>query len=713
MFASMYKTLLNKSKINAKDKSIVEESETVKITSNDIKHLLNELNEIKDNSDNCSDVYDITDAIELLSIVDNHPGHLNDNTLVEYSDDTKNEVRSIGKNQIGVATIKDRDMKKIVNKMNHLQCLFTWNVKSKNKNLILHIQNKYGEYNLNISSSEFTLERFIGNLIIFHELFHHGEPESAQIKILEIGKWLEELDKGTDEFYLSIKSGIQHIMKATFIHMLFAMNLTEECKWLLDDIVLLSIMHSKSRASIHAIHAAVLIEYGNPSYLKKACETAKKACALDPRTSHWFYIHSLALTAQRQFLLPYKSVPAKNEINAINQANILCNGINELFKYHEIVLFRETTVRSFYKNKNIKSFIKIINIIKTLINMDPKDPLLVINCARILMTLPIMVCDFNLGKQYLTKAFEMAPNDPTVLQAIENTVQAFKDISNKQKLKINEIIKQKPPPLKMEKSKLEIDLEFIVKKQKNGENPIPCLTDLVLKYDGLDKSKIIAQLCSYTILFTNNLKWSVEEFIKLIEIPGITNNNIITKHSSLFGSKPFNLSELICNEIRLATDLSGTSSDDMLYYFKTLPKIVETCNLKIQDVDSSMKSKLIVDSNVNSIFSNASVQSETESSDSESVKFKNLTEEILERNSKLYPYIQQLYQKILSNTHSRFNSPNVSSRDFNNYFNQNYANFSSQLQWNPFQDTPPFLSLIPQINPQNPKPKQKKNLKEK
>jgi len=60
--------------------------------------------------------------------------------------------------------------------------------------------------------------------------------------------------------------------------------------------------------------------------------------------------------------------------------------------------------------------------------MDLKDPLLVVNCARILMTLPIMVCGFNLGKQYLTKAFEMAPNDPTVLRAIENTVQAYKDI---------------------------------------------------------------------------------------------------------------------------------------------------------------------------------------------------------------------------------------------------------------------------------------------
>lgn len=51
------------------------------------------------------------------------------------------------------------------------------------------------------------------------------------MKILEIGTWLEDLDKGTDEFYLSIKTGLQHVMKATFIHMLFATNLTGECKW--------------------------------------------------------------------------------------------------------------------------------------------------------------------------------------------------------------------------------------------------------------------------------------------------------------------------------------------------------------------------------------------------------------------------------------------------------------------------------------------------
>lgn len=74
--------------------------------------------------------------------------------------------------------------------------------------------------------------RFVGNLIIAFELFHNDKhAELAQMKILEIGKWLEELDTGTDEFYLSIKTGLKHVMSATFIHMLFITNLIGECKW--------------------------------------------------------------------------------------------------------------------------------------------------------------------------------------------------------------------------------------------------------------------------------------------------------------------------------------------------------------------------------------------------------------------------------------------------------------------------------------------------
>lgn len=62
-------------------------------------------------------------------------------------------------------------------------------------------------------------------------MFHKDNPESGQMKILEVGKWLEELDNGTDEFYLSISIGLKHAMTATFIHMLFATKLIGECKW--------------------------------------------------------------------------------------------------------------------------------------------------------------------------------------------------------------------------------------------------------------------------------------------------------------------------------------------------------------------------------------------------------------------------------------------------------------------------------------------------
>lgn len=60
--------------------------------------------------------------------------------------------------------------------------------------------------------------------------------------------------------------------------------------------------------------------------------------------------------------------------------------------------------------------------------MEPKDPLLIVGCARILMTLPIKARDFELGKKYLSKAIEMAPNDVAVLSSIEKTIAHYKQI---------------------------------------------------------------------------------------------------------------------------------------------------------------------------------------------------------------------------------------------------------------------------------------------
>lgn len=113
-------------------------------------------------------------------------------------------------------------------------------------------------------------------------------------------------------------------------------------------------MNIKSKATINAIRGAILTEYGanNMIYLKRACSNSKRACELDPVTSHWFYIYSLALTAIRKFF--HKSNPNKCEINAINQACMLSNGKNALFNYQQLILCRYDTVRNYYCGNNKK-----------------------------------------------------------------------------------------------------------------------------------------------------------------------------------------------------------------------------------------------------------------------------------------------------------------------------------------------------------------------
>lgn len=62
-------------------------------------------------------------------------------------------------------------------------------------------------------------------------------------------------------------------------------------------------------------------------------------------------------------------------------------------------------------------------------------------------------------------------------------------------------------------------MKIIIKKHKHGEDVIPYLMSLAYKYNGRNKSKILAQICSYTILFKNNFKAGVEQFLIFIDEP--------------------------------------------------------------------------------------------------------------------------------------------------------------------------------------------------
>lgn len=66
-------------------------------------------------------------------------------------------------------------------------------------------------------------------------------------------------------------------------------------------------MNNKTKAAVYAIRAIIFIEYSEDlDYFKNACQYADEACALDPKTSHWFHIYALVLIAQRQFVIIHK-----------------------------------------------------------------------------------------------------------------------------------------------------------------------------------------------------------------------------------------------------------------------------------------------------------------------------------------------------------------------------------------------------------------------
>lgn len=155
MFAS-FKTLFKK--INKNVKKSEADFIFVETARQEVENMLTELDEAEERSVS-GDARSVStdnaaDALDTLSVADVREDDVN-NRL----DDTKSEVGSAGGYERVPAEVVDGDLQKTVNKINSLQCPFTWNLKSNNRKLISFVQNKFGEYNLDITSVEFSFER--------------------------------------------------------------------------------------------------------------------------------------------------------------------------------------------------------------------------------------------------------------------------------------------------------------------------------------------------------------------------------------------------------------------------------------------------------------------------------------------------------------------------------------------------------------------------
>lgn len=72
-------------------------------------------------------------------------------------------------------------------------------------------------------------------------------------------------------------------------------------------------------------------------------------------------------------------------------------------------------------------------------------------------------------------------------------------------------------------------MKYAVGKHNNGEDPLPYLLAVMIHYEGQMQWKILAQICSYTILFSKDLEIGVDYFMMLVEAEqnGFINSDLI------------------------------------------------------------------------------------------------------------------------------------------------------------------------------------------
>jgi len=148
MFSSMFKSLVNVSNKQNKNNSESKQN-SIEHTRQNIDNVFKLLNEIEDDNSTKNIVVSKVVPLEIntkdLSVGSDLVNNINDSKSIE---NTK---------QVPVEQTTETQL---LNQIESLHCLFTWNLKTKKKqDIITHIKNKYGNYNLDISVTEFTFVR--------------------------------------------------------------------------------------------------------------------------------------------------------------------------------------------------------------------------------------------------------------------------------------------------------------------------------------------------------------------------------------------------------------------------------------------------------------------------------------------------------------------------------------------------------------------------
>lgn len=140
--------------------------ETMEITSRSVEMFLSQCDQLNESTNNDTKLAKTSDNyFKLLSVLDTNVDEL----IFLSAEDRFNKISGSRYSDEQINSRQNKLLKKtVLNTMNAMDCLFTWDLPISEKDLIFHMKKKYCDLNLDISTPVFTFERyFIDKLLSY------------------------------------------------------------------------------------------------------------------------------------------------------------------------------------------------------------------------------------------------------------------------------------------------------------------------------------------------------------------------------------------------------------------------------------------------------------------------------------------------------------------------------------------------------------------
>ncbi|XP_054261914.1 uncharacterized protein LOC128985941 isoform X2 [Macrosteles quadrilineatus] len=472
---------------------------------------------------------------------------------------------------------KEEKKSRLIKQLQKFDSPFKWKPRevkpiSEPEVIIERIQEKDKEL---VDERKFKWRKFLLHLVISYEYWRAKNISKAFEEVCGLESLLNNESNHRDNLFSCIEDALKHVVYASKAFLYLEQNMLTEAEKCIDMILPKDAMNRSNKSGIHGITAGVLMEYGHRGN-KYALAEASKAKVIDHSIAEWHFFISKCMGRLRRVAQCHDLVD-RTEVTAINKALDLDKG-NATYKVFLGQVLAEKTLREYkhhpkiepeLNNKIKKTNHAAMKNFEEAVEMRPKDPHILIRCAKGLMKLPYRNKKLKFTKECIDKALELAPNNPMVHHVQAMYHQRY-DCDHELELKAYE------RAASLNNFGASLDLIKLHHELQTGDI-LEELEMVATKYEQTERVQVVyTQAGSYLLFIKKDFVGALKYYLKVIEMDKMS--YAMKSHKPLFLrlKNPVNMFQILINELAAEkTDWRSFSPEER--------KVLKDVRIKLMD----------------------------------------------------------------------------------------------------------------------------------